>query len=296
MNNPAKQIAVLGLGRMGSALAAAYVKAGHTTRVWNRTHAKAAPLTALGAEAPETVVEAVRGAEIVIANLLDCAVTEQVLRSPGVAEQLRGKLLVQLASGSPQQARTLAAWAREHGIEYLDGAIMATPDHIAQPGCTILYAGAPALFERHAPVLRVMAEQSVHAGDDVGLASALDGALLVVMWRSLFGALQATAVCKAEGIALETYRGYLEPLLPQVNVWTLETVSRISQGRLAADAETQASIGAHSAALNALLQLCRERSIEQALPAAFGQLFQRAIAAGRADDDFAALDAFMRSA
>jgi 3-hydroxyisobutyrate dehydrogenase-like beta-hydroxyacid dehydrogenase len=294
--NPAKQIAVLGLGRMGSALAAAYVKAGYTTSVWNRTHAKTAPVVALGAAAPETVVEAVSGAEIVIANLLDYAVTEHVLRSPGVAEALRGKLLVQLASGSPQQARTLAAWAREHRIDYLDGAIMATPDHVAQPGCMILYAGPASLFERHAPALRVLAEQTLHVADDVGLASALDGALLVVMWGSLFGALQATAVCKAEGIPLETYRGYLEPLLPQINVWTLETVSRIAQGRLAADAETLASIAAHHAALAALLQLCRERSLEQAVPAAFGQLFQRAIAAGRGDDDFAALDAFMRSA
>ncbi|HEY6556134.1 MAG TPA: NAD(P)-binding domain-containing protein [Polyangiaceae bacterium] len=280
---------------MGSALAAAYVKAGYTTSVWNRTHAKTAPLAALGATAPETVLEAV-SAEIVIANLLDYAATEQVLRSPGVAEQLRGKLLIQLASGSPQQARALAAWARDNGIDYLDGAIMATPDHIAQPGCMILYAGASPLFERHAPILRVMAGQSVHVADDVGLASALDGALLVVMWGSLFGALQATAVRKAEGFALETYRGYLEPLLPQVNVWTLETVSRIAAGRLAADADTLASIGVHNVARSALLQLCRERSLEPALPAAFGQLFQRAIAAGRGDDDFAALDAFMRSA
>jgi 3-hydroxyisobutyrate dehydrogenase-like beta-hydroxyacid dehydrogenase len=294
--NPAKQIAVLGVGRMGSALAAAYVRAGYTTSVWNRTHAKTAPLAALGATTPETVLETLRGAELVIANVLDYAATEQLLRSPGVAEQLRGKLLVQLASGSPQQARTLAAWARDQGIEYLDGAIMATPDHIAQPGCMILYAGASSLFERHAPTLRVLAEQSVHVGEDVGLASALDGALLLVMWGSLFGALQATAVCKAEGIALETYRGYLEPLLPQVNVWTVETVKRIAAGRLAADAETLASIGAHNAALNALLQLCRERSLEPAVPAAFSQLLQRAIAAGRGDDDFAALDAFMRSA
>lgn len=294
--NHSKQIAVLGLGRMGSALAAAYVQAGYRTTVWNRTHAKTAPLAALGATALEDASQAVSSAEIVIANLLDYAATEHMLSFPGMGERLRGKLLVQLASGSPQQARRLAEWARDNAVDYLDGAIMATPDHIAKPGCMILYAGAAPLFERYASRLRVMAEHSVHVGEDVGLASALDGALLVVMWGSLFGALQATAVCKAEGITLDAYSGYLEPLLPQINEWTLGTVRRIADGRLAADAETLASIGVHSVALNALVQLCQERSLDQAVPAAFARLLQRAIAAGRADDDFAALDAFMRSA
>lgn len=44
-----------------------------------------------------------------------------------VAESLRGRTLVNLTTGSPEQAREEAEWAAEHGIGYLDGAVMTTP-------------------------------------------------------------------------------------------------------------------------------------------------------------------------
>jgi hypothetical protein len=53
-------------------------------------------------------------------------------------------------------------------------------------------------------------------GNDVGHASALDSALLVVMWGACFGALQGAAICTAEELRLDSYRGCLERLLPQV--------------------------------------------------------------------------------
>jgi hypothetical protein len=53
-------------------------------------------------------------------------------------------------------------------------------------------------------------------GNDVGHASALDSALLVVMWGACFGALQGAAICTAEELRLDSYRGYLERLLPPV--------------------------------------------------------------------------------
>ena len=40
---------------------------------------------------------------------------------------LRGKVLVQLSSGTPDEAREMESWARPRGIDYLDGAIMNYP-------------------------------------------------------------------------------------------------------------------------------------------------------------------------
>jgi 3-hydroxyisobutyrate dehydrogenase-like beta-hydroxyacid dehydrogenase len=78
----------------------------------------------------------------------DYVTSERLLRSGGLTKGLRGKLLVQLTSGSPKQAREMAAWARQHEIQYLDGAIMATPNLIGGPECTILYSGPGHLFEK----------------------------------------------------------------------------------------------------------------------------------------------------
>ncbi len=62
-------ISILGTGRMGSALARAFLEQGYSTQVWNRTGSKAEPLAALGARVAPPVQEAVVAGEIVVVNL-----------------------------------------------------------------------------------------------------------------------------------------------------------------------------------------------------------------------------------
>jgi 3-hydroxyisobutyrate dehydrogenase-like beta-hydroxyacid dehydrogenase len=279
---------------MGSALAKAFLKQGYETSVWNRTKSKCEPLAALGAQLAPSVQDAAAGAEIVVVNVNDYVTSDRLLRPDDVTKALRGKLVVQVTSGSPRLARQMATWAGGHGIQYLDGAIMATPNLIGEPECTILYSGSADLFEKYKPVLLALGGNAIHVGSDVGHASALDSALLVVMWGALFGAVQGAAICQAEQLRLDAYLNYLEPILPQVNGWVRDTVQRIADGRLASDEATLASIDVHHVALRALLELCGERGIQQAVPNAFDQLFQVAIKAGHAQDDFAVLSKFMR--
>ena len=124
------RISILGTGRMGSALARAFLKQGYETSVWNRTKS----------------------------NVSDYVAGDALLRPDRIASELRGRLLVQLTSGSPKQAREMAAWAERHDIRYLDGAIMATPDLIGGPECTILYSGPGGLFEEYKLVLLALGE------------------------------------------------------------------------------------------------------------------------------------------
>jgi 3-hydroxyisobutyrate dehydrogenase-like beta-hydroxyacid dehydrogenase len=71
-------------------------------------------------------------------------------------------------------------------------------------------------------------------------------------------------------------------------------VQRIANGRLASDEATLASSDVHYVALRALLDLCRDSGINLAVPDALDQLFQAAVDAGDARDDFAILSKFMR--
>jgi 3-hydroxyisobutyrate dehydrogenase-like beta-hydroxyacid dehydrogenase len=287
-------ITILGTGRMGSALARAFLKQGYTTTVWNRTRSKSEPLAQLGAQIAPSVLDAVAPAEVIVVNVTDYVTCDRLLRPNDVTKALRGKLVVQLTSGSPRLAREMATWASSHDILYLDGAIMATPDLIGGSECTILYSGAAELFEKYKSAFLALGGNAIHVGSDVGHASALDSALLVVMWGALFGAVQGAAVCQAEQLPLQSYLGYLKPILPQVDGWVTDTVQRIADGRLASDEATLASVDVHYVALRALLDLCRERGIHRAVPDAFDQLFQAAINAGHAKDDFAVLSKFMR--
>jgi 3-hydroxyisobutyrate dehydrogenase-like beta-hydroxyacid dehydrogenase len=288
------RIAVLGAGRMGSALARTFLQQNYATTIWNRTSTRLAPLVALGARAATSLPDAITGSDIVIVNVNDYPTSDSLLRAEGVAQALSGKLLVQLTSGSPKQARDMAAWAAKHGIRYLDGAIMATPDLIGGPQCNILYAGDAGAFDQYKAALLTLGSNGVHVGADPGLAAALDSALLVVMWGALFGTLQGVAICKAEELNLSAYASYLAPFLQALNGWSMDVVKRIDEGRLSGDAETVATLDTHYGAFRCLMELCKDRHIHLGLPGAMEPIFRAALQAGHAQDDFAILSRFMK--
>ncbi|HEV7328875.1 MAG TPA: NAD(P)-binding domain-containing protein [Bosea sp. (in: a-proteobacteria)] len=286
-------IAVVGLGRMGSALARAFLAAGYTTHVWNRSPDKAVALADQGASVAPSVAAAA-AADIVVVCVSTYADSDRLLRSPEAAAALRGRLIVQVSSGSPNQAREQAKWAADNGTSYLDGAIMATPNFIGEPGGTILYSGPRALFEANRPVFTALGGNPQFVGEDVGHASALDLSLLAQMWGALFGQLQAAAICQAEAIALDLFEEHRQAFLPVVEGATVDLIVRIRDRRFAADAETLASLDVHYGAFSLFLQLCAERDLADLGSKAQDDLFRKAIAAGHRQDDFAAIAQFLR--
>ncbi|WP_164831867.1 NAD(P)-binding domain-containing protein, partial [Mesorhizobium sp. M7A.F.Ca.CA.004.05.2.1] len=176
---------------MGSALAGSLLQSGYPTTVWNRTRQKTDPLARLGAIVASSVEEAVNAGEIIIVNVSDYEATKALLHSDAIASAIRGKLIVELTSGTPNGAREAADWYREHGASYLDGAIMATPDYIGTDAGTILLAGPRAAFDTNRDVFRALGGNVQHVGEEPGRANGLDSALLAIMWGALFGALHA---------------------------------------------------------------------------------------------------------
>jgi 3-hydroxyisobutyrate dehydrogenase-like beta-hydroxyacid dehydrogenase len=287
-------IAILGAGRMGAALATVLAQKGYPPVLWNRTRSRAEALVARGVrglQVADTPRDAIERAAVVFVIVSDYAATEALLHTPDVCAALRGKLLVQVTSGTPAQARGLARWAREHHVAYLDGAIMAPPDLVGTSDCLILYAGDRQAFDTHRELLGALAGHTVYVSDDPGHAGALDSALLAYFWGALFGTLLGTAAGQAEGIPLETYRGHLRALLPVVSASVIELSERAEHGRFG---NTPATIETHRAALEHLSAICEQHAIDRRLPDVFGALMRKAIARGHGQDDFAAILNAMR--
>ncbi|MFW5418209.1 NAD(P)-dependent oxidoreductase [Nocardiopsis sp. CNT-189] len=196
------RVAVLGLGRMGAPIAAAFLDAGYRTTVWNRTPEKAAPLVERGAVRAATAAEAVASGPLVVAPLLDTGAVRRAL-GPAAAG-LRGRTLVNLANGTPEQARELASWAAGHGADHLDGAMMALPETVATDEGFFLYSGSSEAFARHRRALEVMAPAH-YFGADPGAAEVHDLALLGTGYAALTGFLHAAAVLAPAGTSPEEF-------------------------------------------------------------------------------------------
>ncbi|RUV36212.1 NAD(P)-binding domain-containing protein [Mesorhizobium sp. M7A.F.Ca.MR.148.00.0.0] len=286
-------ITVIGTGRMGSALAGSLLQSGYPTTVWNRTRQKTDPLARLGAIVAPSVEEAVNAGEIIIVNVSDYEATKALLHSDAIASAIRGKLIVELTSGTPNGAREAAEWYREHGASYLDGAIMATPDYIGTDAGTILLAGPRAAFDTNRDVFRALGGNVQHVGEEPGRANGLDSALLAIMWGALFGTLHAIAVSQAEEIELGELARQWSATAPVIDGLVTDLIKRTSAGRFASDNETLSSISAHHGAMQHLLELMQFREIDRSIVDGYDAIFKRAIAAGHLHDDFAALSNFL---
>ncbi|MGW6935582.1 NAD(P)-dependent oxidoreductase [Lentzea sp. NPDC054927] len=188
-------ITVLGLGNLGRALAQTFLRSGHPTTVWNRSAAKASELAVSGANAVGTVSEAVAASGLVVVAVLDHQAAQQVLDGVDV----RGRALVNLTSGTPDEAREIADWAAENGAEYLHGAVYAVPQTIGTAESSIIYSGSAAVHERWQKQLALLGKVTF-LGADAGGASGYDVAILSGMYGLIGGFLHAAALARAGGI------------------------------------------------------------------------------------------------
>jgi 3-hydroxyisobutyrate dehydrogenase-like beta-hydroxyacid dehydrogenase len=126
---------------------------------------------------------------------------DAVVRRGAVTDALKGRTVVNLTADTPDRARDTAAWAAEHGIGYLDGAIMTPTTTIGTPAGVFLHSGPEALYREHRPVLDALGGTHTHLGEDVGRAAAYDIALLDIFWTAMAGYAHALAVARAEGVS-----------------------------------------------------------------------------------------------
>ncbi|QNE19010.1 NAD(P)-dependent oxidoreductase [Kribbella qitaiheensis] len=276
-------VTVLGLGAMGTALARAFLAAGHPTTVWNRTPGRSPELDGLGAVRAATLTDAIAANGLVIVCLLDYASVHEAIDDAGLTE----KVLVNLTNGTPAQARSTADWAERLGAQYIDGGIMAVPAMIGGPAASVLYSGSSTAFEQHQHGLAVLG-RATYLGADPGLAPLHDIALLSAMYGLFGGALQAYALIGSEQLSPTAFTTDL--LLP----WL--TAMLTSLPRMANDLEYGAQPGAAGSnlAMQAtgfanLIQAAEDQAVSPEILLPIQELLKRAVAAGAGDEDLAAL-------
>ncbi|MEU3984579.1 NAD(P)-binding domain-containing protein [Streptomyces sp. NPDC026672] len=285
-------VTVIGLGLMGQALAGAFLKAGHPTTVWNRSADKAAGLVEQGAVLAASAGEAVEASSLVVVCVTDYDVVRSLLRP--LAAELVGRTIVNLTSGDSETARDTATWAAGIGAEYLDGAIMAIPPIIGTPDAVLLYGGSAETYGRVEPALKALGAGTTHLGEDHGLASLYDVALLGVMWGVLNSFLHGVALLGAADVKASTFAPFANNWIGAVTNFVTAYAGQIDSGDFTAH---DATIDTHYATMIHLIHESESTGVSAELPSFVKALTDRAIAAGQGGLSYAAMiEQFRKSA
>ncbi|MDL5204373.1 NAD(P)-dependent oxidoreductase [Streptomyces sp. ALI-76-A] len=278
-------VGVLGTGIMGAAMARNLARAGHTVRAWNRTRAKAEPLTADGVTVTGTPAEAVRGADAVLTMLYDGPAVLDVMRE--AADALRpGTAWVQSTTAGTEAIGELAAFARAHRLVFFDAPVLGTRQPAEAGQLLVLAAGPGAHREAVAPVLDAVGARTVWTGEDGSDGSATRLKLVANSWViAATGAVgEVLALSQALGVDPESFfdviaggpldMGYL----------------RAKAALVLDDRLTPAQFAVSTAAKDArlIVRAGEQHGVRLDLAAAGADRLERAAAQGHADEDMAA--------
>jgi 3-hydroxyisobutyrate dehydrogenase len=162
------RVAFLGLGIMGSRMAANVARAGFELTVWNRTASRAERFCAEhdGVACASDPGEAAAGAELVITMVVDGPQVEQVLLGEhGAATRAAdGTLFVDCSTIGAADAEAIGSRLREQGLHFVDAPVTGSSPRAEDATLTIMAGGTDQDFERARPVLEAMGKLIVHAG------------------------------------------------------------------------------------------------------------------------------------
>ena len=281
-------VSLIGLGPMGIALARA-LQPGHTLTVWNRTAERANPILNQGTVLAPSALAAAQASPVVLICVADYAAYRSILASPGVADALRGKVLVQLSTGTPQDARD--DWAALSGVAYLDGALLATPGQIGRPDTPLFISGEERALASCRPVLEAIAGNILYMGEPIGNAAAWDLATLSCMFGAMSGFFHGARICESEGLKVNEFSQMIGAISPVLGEMIDAEGQAIHTGRYG---EPESSMATCAGSGRLFVKQAREAKLDASFPDFLMGLFDRALGAGFANERLAAMIKVLR--
>lgn len=272
-------LAVLGTGLLGSAMAENLLARGHRLRVWNRTRDRLEPLVGRGAAAADDPAAAVRGADRVHVVLSEDAAVDAVLAEarPGLRE---GVPVIDHSTTQPAATAARFAQQRRAGVRFVHAPVFMSPQN-ARDATGLMLLAAPARdAEALAAPLGEMTGKVWHVGERPDLAAfhKLAGNGLILALCGVLGDLLAMG--RGAGLAPQEVLSLFEVFRPGA------AISAFGQ-RVAAAGEEPPGFQLAMARKDVRLMLETAGAAELAVLPAVAAAMDRALAEGRGGQDFA---------
>ena len=286
-----EQIALMGLGVMGSGMANCLLNAGYSLTVYNRTSGRAAPLVQAGARSTAFPCEAAEAASVVISMVADDDASRAIWQGGNGALQgcRPGSVLIESSTLSPAWIRELAIAADQRSCAFLDAPVTGSKLEASTGELLFLAGGDAETVERVTPILKAMGRGVVHAGP------AGSGTLLKLM-NNFLCAVQTASL--AEGLALLEKAGVNSE--KSVNVLIngaggSPMVKRMASRILAQDYLPHFKLGLMEKDLRYVLALAESKQVSLETAVAAHKLFHSAVEKGWGDSDLSAVVEPLRS-
>lgn len=275
----------IGTGRMGFAMATRLAKAGVDVTAWNRTKAKAEPLTEHGASVADTISE-LRDRDVVFTMVSTPADLEQVLLGDGGLLADRDHLpgaVVDCSTVSTESSEQMRAACTERGVAFLAAPVSGNGKVVKAGGLTMVVSGPEETYQQVAPLLRHIGKSATYVGEgDVArLVKICHNLMLGVVTQSLA---EITVLAEKGGVSRAAFLEFLNDSV-MGSVFTrykspafvnLDYTPTFTPILLRKDFD----LG---------LAAARELDVPMPVAAVTAQLVQASVGTGRVDEDFAIL-------
>jgi 3-hydroxyisobutyrate dehydrogenase-like beta-hydroxyacid dehydrogenase len=264
------KIGFMGLGIMGSPMAANLLKAGYPVMVYNRSPEKAAPLVQQGAGLASHPKALARATDVIIAMVTGPEALQDLLWGPdgaGGAFSHR-KVFINMSSVSPRRTRELARELEPTGVTFIDAPVSGTKKP-AEDGALIILAGGPRdKVQEMDPVLLAMGKKVIYCGV-AGQGSMMKMCINLLVGLMMEGFAEVLNLAKLGGLSMEAvldtvYSGALNCGMFQMKAANLQNNTyppAFPLKHMTKDAkfivDTAFELGAPAPAAHAILQLYR---------------------------------------
>ena len=284
-----EQLGFIGLGAMGSRMAANLQKSGRRLLVFNRSRDKGASLVSQGATWADTPAAVAEKVEVLFTMLAHpAAVREAALGQNGFLDRLRPQALwIDCSTVNPSFSREMASEAQARNLRFLDAPVAGSREPAARGELTFFVGGNAADLQACRPLLQAMGSKILHVGGH-GMGGALKMVNNLLLASSMAAFAEGLVLGQALGISQERLLEFLMGT-PLVAPYLAGKRQKIERGDYAAEFPLQwMQKDLHLAAVSA-----QEAAVALPLANAVKETYQLAARHGHAQEDFSAIYAFL---
>jgi 3-hydroxyisobutyrate dehydrogenase-like beta-hydroxyacid dehydrogenase len=293
-------VAFLGLGALGTPMAANLLAAGVPLTVHNRTRERETPLVMAGAHGAESAAEAVSNTRVVMLCLSDGPVVEEVLFGPrGVvvgwaaghddptraiqAPKTPKPLVIDFSTIEPSRTRSLAERLAARGIDWLDAPVTGGTEGARAGTLSVLVGGAAETLERARPLLEMVGGTITHFGP-AGAGQQAKAINQILVAGSYAAVAEAMALGQRLGLPMDDLRRALAP--GAAGSWAL---NHRAAGMVAGQFPLGFRLALHRKDLAIALAAAAEAGLELPVCRTVAAMEDALMASGHGDEDVSAL-------